>query len=416
MWKTSHTDMKLPGVTVWAGSGGKGKTTGAQAQTAFVYINTILAQGSAVLLPYRILDGLTKKKTFDVPTEYDEVTLCFLAVFTQASIVQRLPDFPVAVLDEINELFVNMAPAIKTQMFEIISATGSIATDTSTNNLKELLSNDMVANMASNGILVPSILANGILRRATAQYLVGADHKARKKLMTLAVKIAIYLNRVSIGMSSLRNEKTIIEPGMDFQLIGNDIPTYAVTIPIPKLQKDIHTIVTADPVIIAKALSFCTVLRIGTLNSAFGSHISYANTLKGGLDESVILSVQELNDIASATGGRIIIELKDDFSAGSNSNPYDDDTLQKRVISSSRIGIYIEARGRAKIRVRNYSKDEIQFDEEVTYTLTEIPGVISSENGKPVIVSVTTSKGHIDPWELMKELSMSGKTVVTSKP
>jgi hypothetical protein len=406
MWNNSAYDLLLPGVTIWAGPGGNGKTTGALAHVKYLLSSMYSTSAFGIVkLPFSILKSQIAKKDGigTIPAAYDELALSFLSIALQSSIYYPMKISTDKELSQLVSSLQEASAAISGQYREVLVASGlSFNKARSDSDTLEKEIQNLNEGVVSSNLAV--LLSSAMARRVISQHSTW-NVDLRMTVFVLSTLVATKFLSHTVPMCSIKNETTVTTEGMDFQLLGNDTPTYAVRIPLRKSRAYFNTAITASAVTLVKAMSFVSVVRVGTINSAFAQHINYASTLKGGLDEGVILVVQEMNDMAAATGGRIVAELKDDFVSSASSNPYEQNaTLENRIVSSSRIGIYITSRGHARVRVRNYGTDENQFHETISYSLDDIPGVVSAES--QMSESSTAPLLEDEPWSKMKALSL----------
>lgn len=227
-----------------------------------------------------------------------------------------------------------------------------------------------------------------------------------KALSSLGVKYS----KEQGSLSNIRNEMGPVDAGITLQLLdpvsdsGNLI--YIIHSPIPEFDK---ILIKMKPLDLARALSFYSVTRIATVNAAFSSGLKYTSTLSGGLDEGLLYAIQSLSDMAAESGGRIIMETRDEHSSkdgGQDLNLFGLSAAKQRYMGVSKQAFYLKKldamAGRVELvyRVRSFTgKGEESQVEVLSYRGEDYP--------------IALSGGRIEIPDSLKKFAEKGIDYVT---
>lgn len=220
---------------------------------------------------------------------------------------------------------------------------------------------------------------------------------AREHLMLACITAAKVLRRVYGPTSCLRNEKKTRDPGLEISLHEAGENAYVIHFGEGDEVGDVTVI--AEPLTLAKALGFFSVVHVTTLNSAFGSNIKYATTGAGGLSETVPMSIQTLNDIGANSGAHFVIELRDDYTP-SSANEEVIRKFENRLSSSSRVALNLTQRGIGRIRLRGYASGEPEGTSGFTFDLEDFE---AWDNDLKDVVWPSSAGPGKDSWSVIKE-------------
>jgi hypothetical protein len=195
-------------------------------------------------------------------------------------------------------------------------------------------------------------------------------------------------------IAAVKSEMTISEPGISYELDNAVDNVYIGHWPAVKKKNlrcdGMETSISMSPEDLVLGLSMMCSVRVGTITSQFSVDYSdFTDTLKGGLKEGTIMSIQRINDLTARIGGRVIIEGRDDYEAGSNNEEHfdklDSDNISpasRRLMSSSHCAIYLTDLGRLWLRLRAYAEEESESETAgIVFGVKDIPNVRFNDDG-----------------------------------
>jgi hypothetical protein len=255
-----------------------------------------------------------------------------------------------------------------------------------------------IMNMLQDGELSIDFMLRAALSSDILDTCILNNTDAWESLVEAALIVGNALQKRVGAISCIRNEKKPRDPGLEISLLDPERSTYLMHLPDNDRYVDISF--AGDPLDIAAAMSFFSVVHVSTVNASFGQKISWTNTLSGGLAESVTVSMQTLNDLASGSGGHFIYELRDDYTP-TNSTAEALERFQSRLTSSTRVSIFLEDKGTGRFRLRAYGADEPEGSASIYYQLEEFRDVYDPAKKE---VLWADNRETIDKWARLKEL------------